>query len=130
METDQASEEFPRLAIEILDAQRQTKLDVHQFAEDDVPQLIDLIDRKVRDPSHRTCLIKTQRFSGTPTQDYPETPEGHCSRCPEAIVWNLSTTTRFLPYRRRVDDRRWYTVCEACIRRLTERDLEGRERGH
>ncbi|KAF9781245.1 kinase-like domain-containing protein [Thelephora terrestris] len=47
METDQASEEFPRLAIEILDAQRSKFHVVHQFAEEDVPQLIDLIDRKV-----------------------------------------------------------------------------------
>ena len=55
---DQTSEEFPRLAMKILDAQRQTTLDVLQFAEDDVTQLIEIIDRKVRDPSRRAYLMR------------------------------------------------------------------------
>ena len=55
-ETDQASEEFPRLAIKILDAQRRITLDVLQFTGDDVTRIIELIDRKVRDPSHPTRL--------------------------------------------------------------------------
>lgn len=47
-ETDPASEEFPRLAIRILDSQRQTPLDVFQFTDRNVTQLIELIDGKVR----------------------------------------------------------------------------------
>ena len=41
-----SSEEFPRLAIKILDVQRQTALDVFQFTADGVTRLIELIDRK------------------------------------------------------------------------------------
>ena len=57
LQADQASDEFPRLAMEILDAQRQNTLDVSQFAKDEVTQLIELIDTRVRDPRHLTCLM-------------------------------------------------------------------------
>ena len=57
LQTDRASDEFLRLVMEILDAQRQSPLDVSQFTEDEVSQLIELIDTRVRDPDHHTCLM-------------------------------------------------------------------------
>jgi len=50
LEADRSSDEFPRLATEILEAQRQSALDVSQFTKDQVAQLIELIDTTVRDP--------------------------------------------------------------------------------
>lgn len=58
LQADQASKKFPRLAMEILDAQRQNTLDVSQFAKDEATQLIELIDARVRDPRHLTCLMR------------------------------------------------------------------------
>lgn len=57
LQTDRASDEFLRLVMEILDAQRQSPLDVSQFTEDEVAQLIELIDTRVRDPDHHACLM-------------------------------------------------------------------------
>lgn len=62
LEADQASDEFPRLAMEILAAQRQSDLDVSQFTKDEVTQLIELIEAKVRDPRPRTSLIRSLMF--------------------------------------------------------------------
>jgi hypothetical protein len=53
LEADRASNEFPRLAAEILTAQRQSHLDVSQFTKDEVTQLIELIEAGVRDPQYR-----------------------------------------------------------------------------
>jgi len=47
---DRSSDDFPRLATEILEAQRQSTLDVSQFTKEEVAQLIELIDTAVRDP--------------------------------------------------------------------------------
>jgi len=58
LQADQASDEFPRLAMEILDAQRQNTLDVSQFAKDEATQLIELIDTRVGDPPHLACLMR------------------------------------------------------------------------
>ena len=57
LQADQASNEFPRLAMEILDAQRQSTLDASQFTKDEATQLIELIDTRVRDPRHHTRLM-------------------------------------------------------------------------
>jgi len=58
--TDGASSGFPRLAMEILEAQRRSTLDISQFTKDEVTQLVELIDTRVRDPSYPTCLIRVQ----------------------------------------------------------------------
>ena len=58
LQVDQGSDEFPRLAMEILDTQRPSTLDVSQFTKDEATQLIELIDTRVRDPRHLTCLIR------------------------------------------------------------------------
>ena len=58
LQTDQVSDEFPRLVMEILDAQRQNTLDAYQFAKDEATQLIELIDTRVRDPRHLTHLMR------------------------------------------------------------------------
>jgi hypothetical protein len=52
MGTNQVSEEFPQLAMKILDAQRQVSLDVLQFTEDEIVELIELIDSTVRNLWH------------------------------------------------------------------------------
>jgi hypothetical protein len=48
LQADQASDGFSRLAMEILDAQRQGTLDASQFTKDEATQLIELIDTRVR----------------------------------------------------------------------------------
>ena len=47
MGMNQVSEEFSRSAMKILDAQKQVSLDVLQFTEDEIVQLIELIDSAV-----------------------------------------------------------------------------------
>ena len=53
LEEDQTSSRFPHLAMEILNAGRQSKLDVSHFTDDEATQLIELIEERVRNPWHR-----------------------------------------------------------------------------
>jgi hypothetical protein len=58
LQADQASDGFSRLAMEILDAQRQGTLDASQFTKDEATQLIELIDTRVKGLRHRTYLMR------------------------------------------------------------------------
>jgi len=62
LEADQASNELPRLAIEVLAAQRQNNLDVSQFTKEEVTQLIELIGVRVRYSQHPTYLARDSTF--------------------------------------------------------------------
>lgn len=58
LEADQASEDFLRLTINTLNAQRRNTLDVSQFTEEEATQLIRLIDTNVRDLRNRVRTVK------------------------------------------------------------------------
>jgi len=62
LEVDRASNELPHLAMEVLAVQRQSNLDVSQFTKDEVTQLIELIEARVRDPQHRMHLVRGSTF--------------------------------------------------------------------
>lgn len=57
MEADNTSNEFPRLAEDILAAQRRSGLDVYQFTSDEVTRLIELIETWVSGPRGRRYLV-------------------------------------------------------------------------
>lgn len=115
-----------RLAIEILYAQRQTPLEMSQFAEGDVAQLVELVDRNVRGPSDRTCLIRHSTIDKT----HNMRPSRGNSRA--LLSGKLYGTFQQLsspcPIGEGLGDRRRDAICDACMRGPAERDPEGRTR--
>lgn len=99
LEVDRASNELPRLAMEVLIAQRQSDLDVSRFTKDEVTRLIELIEARVRVPQPRTYVVRVQHIAAPSTRGHPKPSEEHRFRDPKKVVRSIPTTAQILPHR-------------------------------